>query len=100
MRNSFMSNYNVLMEFGDSTVVTEYEQVKKRSEAYQSEADLENEFIRILSEQGYEYLKIHDTETLISNLRTQLDFLMIVFQITMMALLRKQEKFKKITFKY
>ena len=70
-----MSNYNVVMEFGDSTVVTEYEPVKKRSEAYQSEADLENEFIRMLSEQGYEYLKIHDTETLIFNLRTQLELL-------------------------
>ena len=70
-----MSNYNVMVEFGDSTVVTEYEPVKKRSEAYQSEADLEDEFIRMLSEQGYEYLKIHDTETLILNLRTQLELL-------------------------
>lgn len=70
-----MSNYNVLMEFGDSTVVTEYEPVKKRSEAYQSEQDLENEFVRMLSEQGYEYLKIHDTDSLINNLRKQLELL-------------------------
>ena len=70
-----MSNYNVLMEFGDSTVVTEYEPVKKRSDAYQSEADLENEFIRMLSEQGYEYLRIHNTDNLISNLRKQLELL-------------------------
>ena len=70
-----MSNYNVVMEFGDSTVVTQYEPVKKRSDAYQSEADLENEFIKMLSEQGYEYLRIHDTESLIGNLRKQLELL-------------------------
>ena len=70
-----MSNYNVVMEFSDSTVVTEYEPIKKKSDAYQSEADLENEFIRMLSEQGYEYLQIHDTDSLINNLRKQLELL-------------------------
>ena len=33
-----MSNYNVLMETSDSTVVTEYEPVKRKSDSYQSEA--------------------------------------------------------------
>ena len=93
-----MSNYNVVMEIEDSTVVTEYEPVKKRSDAYQSEAELEKEFIRMLCEQGYDYLTIHDTDSLINNLRKQLEilnnykftdnewerFLMIVLQIIMM----------------
>lgn len=68
-----MSKYNVVMEMSDSTVVTEYEPVKKKSDAYQSEAALEKEFIRMLTEQGYDYLEIHDSETLIKNLRTQLE---------------------------
>ena len=70
-----MSKYNVVMEMNDSTVVTEYEPLKKKSDAYQSEQALENEFIRMLREQGYEYLEIHDSQTLINNLRTQLEIL-------------------------
>ena len=70
-----MSKYNVVMEMTNSTVVTEYEPEKKRSDAYQSEAALENEFIRMLTEQGYEYLKINDSAALVNNLRTQLELL-------------------------
>ena len=68
-----MSKYNVVMEMSNSTVVTEYEPLKKKSDAYQSEADLEKEFIRMLEEQGYEYLTIHDSNALIENLRKQLE---------------------------
>lgn len=68
-----MSKYNVVMEISNSTVVTEYEPLKKRSDAYQSEAELEKEFIRMLEEQGYEYIKIHNSEALIENLRKQLE---------------------------
>lgn len=68
-----MNKYNVVMEMNDSTVVTEYEPVKRKSDSYQSEKALENEFIRMLTEQGYDYLKIHDSESLIKNLRTQLE---------------------------
>ena len=63
------------MEMQNATVVSEYEPEKKRSDAYQSEAALEKEFIRMLTEQGYEYLQIHDSETLINNLRHQLELL-------------------------
>lgn len=70
-----MSKYNVVMETGNSTVVTEYEPLKKRSEAYQSEAALEQEFIRMLTGQGYDYLEIHEQDTLVKNLRTQLELL-------------------------
>lgn len=68
-----MNKYNVVMEMNDSTVVTEYESVKRKSDSYQSEQALENEFIRMLTEQGYDYLEIHDSEALIKNLRTQLE---------------------------
>ena len=70
-----MCKYNVVMEMKNATVVAEYEPEKKRSDAYQSEAALEKEFIRILTEQGYDYLEIHDSETLVNNLRTQLELL-------------------------
>ena len=70
-----MNKYNVVMEMTDSTVVTEYEPLKNRSDAYQSEAALENEFIKMLTEQGYEYLKINDSTALVNNLRTQLELL-------------------------
>ncbi len=68
-----MRKYNLVMEMNDSTVVTEYEPVKRKSDSYQSEQALENEFIKMLTEQGYDYLEIHDSESLINNLRNQLE---------------------------
>lgn len=70
-----MNKYNVVMEMIDSTVVAEYEPLKNRSDAYQNEAALENEFIKMLTEQGYEYLKINDSTALVNNLRKQLELL-------------------------
>lgn len=70
-----MSKYNVVMEMSNSTVVTEYKPIQKRSDSYQSEAALEKEFIKMLEEQGYDYLQIHDSNTLINNLRKQLELL-------------------------
>ncbi|TWO16358.1 type I restriction endonuclease subunit R [Campylobacter lanienae] len=70
-----MNKYNIVMEMSNSTVVAEYEPLKKKSDSYQSEAALENEFIKMLSEQGYEYLKINDSKALINNLRAQLEIL-------------------------
>lgn len=68
-----MNKYNVVMKMEKSTVVTEYEPVKRKLDSYQSEQALEDEFIRMLTEQGYDYLEIHDSESLIKNLRTQLE---------------------------
>lgn len=70
-----MSKYNVVMETSNSTVVAEYEPLKRKSDSYQSEAALEQEFIRMLTEQGYDYLEIHEQETLVNNLRNQLELL-------------------------
>ena len=68
-----MPYFNIVAETSESTVVTKYEPVKARSSNYQSEAELEKEFIRMLTEQGYEYLQIHTEKDLIANLRTQLE---------------------------
>ena len=68
-----MPYFNIIAATNENTVVTEYEPVKTRSTNYQSEAALEKEFIRMLTEQGYEYLSIHHEKDLIANLRTQLE---------------------------
>ncbi len=68
-----MSSYKMVLSTNQSTVVTEYEPQTKRSDAYQSEAALESAFIKMLTEQGYEYITIHDEVALIQNLRTQLE---------------------------
>lgn len=109
-----MPYFNIIAQTTENTVVTEYEPVKKRSDYYQSEANLEKEFIRMLTEQGYEYLNIHSEKDLILNLRVQLEklndyhfsdnewnrFLKILSLTKMKELLKKHVKYKKIMFKY
>ena len=68
-----MSYFNIVAQTNENTVVTEYEPVKKRSDIYQSEAALENEFIHMFEEQGYEYLSLHTEDELVINLRKQLE---------------------------
>ena len=68
-----MPYFNIVAETSENTVVTGYEPVKRKADSYQSEAELEKEFIRILGEQGYEYLPIHTEDDLIKNLRTKLE---------------------------
>ncbi len=68
-----MPYFNIVAQTSENTVVTEYEPVKARSDSYQSEAALEQEFIRMLTEQGYEYLSIHTEAELLANLRRQLE---------------------------
>ena len=68
-------NYNIIAETSESTVVAEYVPERTRSDAFQSEAALENEFIRLLTAQGDEYLAIHNEAGLIENLRRQLELL-------------------------
>ena len=68
-----MSQYNIIAESPEYTVVSEYEHAVRSSEAYQSEAELEKEFIHLLGEQGYEYLPLHKEAELVANLRAQLE---------------------------
>ena len=66
-------NYNIILSTNESTVVAEYTPIDKRSDSYQSEEALEQAFIKMLGEQGYEYLQIHNADALVSNLRKQLE---------------------------
>jgi type I restriction enzyme R subunit len=70
-----MTTYNLIAATDESTVVAEYAAVYRTAADYQSEADLEREFIRLLSGQGYEVLTIHNEAALIENLRRQLEAL-------------------------
>lgn len=68
-----MSYFNIVVQSSECTVVSEYKPESKRSEAYQSEADLEREFIKLLGEMSYEYLPIRNEKELILNLRKKLE---------------------------
>lgn len=68
-----MPYFNIVAETNQNTVVTKYEPVKARSDSYESEAALEKEFIRLLGEQGYQYLPLHSEAELIANLRERLE---------------------------
>lgn len=68
-----MSYYDIILRSEDSTVVTNYKSKGKKSDSYQSEHDLEQEFINILQSQCYEYLPIHNEVDLIKNLRIKLE---------------------------
>ena len=70
-----MSNYNIVMTTSESTVVAEYIPDYQRSIAYQSEAELERDFIAQLAAQGYERLTINSEAALVANLRRQLELL-------------------------
>ena len=70
-----MPFFNIIAETNEATVVTEYKPIASNSALYQSEAELEKEFIKLLQNQGYEYLNIHKEEDLIVNLRRQLELL-------------------------
>ena len=68
-----MSNYNIVAETAEYTVVSEYRPETRVGSGYQSEAELESGFIDLLRTQGYEYLPLHDEAALITNLRKQLE---------------------------
>lgn len=68
-----MPYFNIVAETSKNTVVTEYEPAKSRSANYQSETALENAFIKMLTQQGYEYLKIRSEDDLLVNLRQQIE---------------------------
>jgi type I restriction enzyme R subunit len=65
--------YSVVAENPESTVVTEFHSAPWREMSYQSEAELEKEFINILVDQAYEYLTIRSEQDLKNNLRHKLE---------------------------
>ena len=67
-----MAQYNIIAENENYTIVSDYQSAYRTSEKYQTEAQLEQELIKNLTEQGYEYLAIHTERDLVDNLRVQL----------------------------
>ena len=65
--------YNIVLETNEATVVSEYIPPERRKRSYQSEAELEKNFIEDLQEQGYEYLAIKTEDELVENLKKQIE---------------------------
>lgn len=65
--------YNIIVETNEATVVSEYIPLARRKRSYQSEAELEKNFIEDLQEQGYEYLIIKTEDDLVENLKKQIE---------------------------
>lgn len=71
-----MIDYKAIAESKNFIVLDQYTQEWKVAESYQSESDLEREFIADLQNQGYEYLPALNTpEALLANVRVQLQAL-------------------------
>lgn len=71
-----MSNYKTIAESKNFIVLEQYNQEWMAAEGYQSESDLEREFIADLQNQGYEYLHgLNTPEALLANIRVQLQAL-------------------------
>lgn len=73
--NDAVPSYSVLLEGPSSTVCATAPRVARVSTAYQSEAQLEDELIRQLCDQGYERVSPKSEAELIVNLRRQLELL-------------------------
>ena len=65
--------YSVLLEGPESTVCAEAPIAANDSDAYQSEAELEDELIRQLTAQGYERVDVGDEAALVANLRARIE---------------------------
>ena len=71
-----MSDYKTIAESNSFIVLDTYTQEWKATESYQSEYDLEREFIQDLQNQGYEYLpSLNAPDALLENVRVQLQAL-------------------------
>ena len=68
-------DFDVMAFGGQATVCSALPKQQRRSSAYQSEAQLEDAFVKQLYRQGYERLVVSSEEELIANLRTQLEAL-------------------------
>lgn len=75
MSDTLPTHYEPIVVSAQSTVVTEFIPDAATEAAYQSEAELECEFIKLLQSQAYEYLPIASESQLVANLRVQLEAL-------------------------
>lgn len=74
-----MSTYKTIVESNNFIVLdnyTKFSEVHEAPSSYQSEADLEKEFIQDLVNQGYEYLEnLNTREAMLANVRVQIQAL-------------------------
>ncbi|GAA1583015.1 type I restriction endonuclease subunit R [Actinoplanes couchii] len=70
-----VSNYETITVSAESTVIAEFVPEISAATAYQSEAALEQDFIKLLRSQNYEYLPVKAEADLIANLRGQIEAL-------------------------
>ncbi len=75
MSDSASPRYEPIAVSSESTVVAEFLPDAAAGASYQSEAELEREFIARLQEQAYEYLPVTSEAQLVANLRAQLETL-------------------------
>ena len=75
MSEAIPRRYEPIAVSAESTVVTEYIPDAHTQAAYQSESALEQELIRLLESQAYEYMPVTSEVQLVANLRTQLEAL-------------------------
>ena len=75
MSESAATRFEPIAISAESTVVAEFVSDSSTSAAYQSEAELEREFIRLLQSQAFEYATIRTEAELLANLRVQLEAL-------------------------
>lgn len=113
MIDAVARKYDPIAVSAESTVVAEYIPDAASQAAYQSESALEQELIRLLESQAYEYLPVTSEEQLVANLRSQLEGSTAsrspirsgsgsspqASQARMTASLKKQSVFKKTTFR-
>jgi type I restriction enzyme R subunit len=69
------NRYEPIAVSSESTVVAEFIPDVITEKTYQSEADLEREFLKLLQGQAYDYLPITSEAQLVGNLRAQLEAL-------------------------
>ncbi|MFA5630030.1 MAG: type I restriction endonuclease subunit R [Porticoccaceae bacterium] len=71
-----MTDYKTIAETNHFIVLDSYRREWQVVDSYQSEGDLEREFITDLENQGYEYLPgLNSAQTMLANVRTQLQAL-------------------------
>ena len=71
-----MTDYKTIAESNNFIVLDKYSKCLQVNEAYQSEYDLEREFIADLENQGYDYLSdLNNHDKMLANLREQLQAL-------------------------
>ena len=71
-----MIEYKTIAESNNFIILEQYNREWMVAEGYQSEADLEREFVTDLQNQGYEYRRdLKSQEALLANVRAQLQTL-------------------------